>query len=123
MNIIRPYLIQCFRIIHKQIDAMSTDDELAFIRRFCFDQMCGDKINQEGKRMIECESFVTSFPTLMESLFEFSKLIPAFRERVSRSDIDISLNEQIKIPQQGDDLLQDDDFSERWIMALEQMTE
>ena len=126
-SVIAPYLVECFKVIQSQIDDMSQDDEVAFIRKWMFEQMHG-KTNEKRKEIngvsvIDCESFVRLFPTLMESLFEFSKLIPAFRERVSRADVDISLNEHIKLPQKGDDLLDDDEFVERWIMALEEMTE
>ena len=126
-KIIAPYLLECFKVIESQIDDMSQDDEVVFIRKFCFEQMCKEDADDDNvanigkKKFIDCKSFVTLFPTLMESLFEFSKLIPAFRERVSRADIDIVLNEHIKSPQQGDDLLDDEQFVERWIMALEEI--
>ena len=128
-KVLAPYLMECFKVIECQIDAMSDDDEVEFICKFCFDQMKRRNIEEDEvpipENFIDAKSFITIFPTLMESLFEFQKLIPAFREGMFKADISVSFNEQVQqtlsSPQHGDDLFEDGDFAERWVLALEEM--
>ena len=117
-RVLAPYLVRCFQIIETQIDAMSQDEEVEAVCSFCFEHMRRDSVHEA---VIDCDSFINFFPSLMESLFEFSKLIPAFRNAVSNADIDISLHHHIKAAQEGDDLLASEEIVERWIMALDEM--